>query len=100
MQDINKENLKLQKSLMKDYPMMYITWWDHVGHTESHWRGIEEARELKPILVHTTGFVLHETKDAIVLGQSLHCHEEFNDTYANDICIVKKLINSKRELKI
>lgn len=85
---------------MPDYKVYYISWWDHCSHTTTEWRDIEEAEELEPVLCHTVGYLLHETDDSIVLGQTIHSVEDFNDKYSGDQMIIKKLIKEQKEIKL
>ena len=82
-----------------NYKLNYISWMDHCSHTESHWRSVTEAAELGPITCHTVGYILHEDDDCVVLGQTIHSHDELDDKYAGDMCILKPLIKTRKELK-
>ena len=85
------------------FKLNHIIWYDHCSHETSQWRDIDEATELKPILVASVGYVIHEDSDVVVLGQSLMIppeEDDFDDKYAGDICILKILIQDRREIEL
>lgn len=72
--------------------IVYVQWVDHCSHTEP-WTKIEESRRLEPVVVHSVGYVLHETKDRIILASSYNTEDQVSgDTLILKCCITKKTV--------
>ena len=72
-----------------------IEWLDHCTFTDSKWRSPEEINSLTPVKVVTLGFVVSETKDALlVVGTAAD-----NEALANEFLILKKAIARRKKIK-
>lgn len=82
--------------------LMYIEWQDHSSFNESGWRVASDYDELKAQYVKSVGFVIMEDSDMIILGQSMNQaeHEQLEDQFTGDICILKNCIKKSKELKL
>lgn len=83
-----------------NYKLVQVDWLDHCSHTITQWREVPEIKELKPVLCHTVGYVLHETDEFITVGQTLSISEDLEDTTTGDMLILKACIKHIKEINL
>lgn len=80
--------------------LVYVTWLDHCSFTNSMWRVKEEYDALSPPLCQTVGWVLKEDDDMMVVVQTFQEHDDFDDQFCGEMCILKTNIKTLKELKL
>ncbi len=74
-----------------------IEWLDHSSFSLNHWRDLAELQDLAPKPCTTIGFIVHETKDHLVVAGTANPEQ---DRYNGEMCIVKKCIVKRKKLKL
>jgi len=75
--------------------LVKITWWDHSSYSTQCWRSRAEVEELKPLKVHTVGYVVKETKRYITLVNTWVADDE---ELRGELCIIKSCIKRIRRV--
>ena len=68
---------------------------DHCSIKGGNWEKFEDIEDLKPLKVHSSGWLVRETKDAITIVPTWH-----EDDGYGEILIVKKCIVSRQKFKL
>ena len=71
-----------------------VTWVDSASRVGGGWHTHENIEDLRPIVVKTAGFVVHETKDFITIASQV---TEF--AVSGEVCIPKFAILREKKLK-
>lgn len=79
--------------------LVYVEWLDHASFTESTWREADEYEDLNPATCKTIGWILRETEDMIILVQTIHYSDEFEDKYCGEMGILKGAITLMKEIE-
>lgn len=81
---------------MSGWPLLYIEWLDHCSRKDGSWADPDElARELKPIVVSSVGWLIKETDHYLLLVSS----NAGGDNVGGDCLILKNCISRRRVLK-
>ena len=72
-----------------------VQWKDHCNYARSQWRSLEEIELLTPLELFTSGVVVKETKDYILIVSSWG-----EDTYGGEMLILKADIVKRTKFKI
>lgn len=75
--------------------IFYIEWLD--SSALEGWQSIEEASELKPLMIKTVGFLLAETEESYTLTQSQNGPDGLVDY---SLCIPKFAVKLARKLSV
>lgn len=76
----------------KRFPLVQVIWLDHSS--IDRWKDLDEIKEYEPVVIITTGHLVHENEDAVFI--SLNIGEE--DTASCTMNILKKLIINRKKL--
>ena len=72
-----------------------VTWLDHSSFEENTWHEVSQTvSDLTPLEVTTVGWIIHETKDYIVLAGTFTENNHTN----GEMCIIKKCILTRKKL--
>lgn len=80
--------------------LVYVEWVDHCSFTVAQWRTKEEYNVLEPPLCKTVGWILKEDKDMMIVVQTHQEHEELDDQFVGEMCILKGCIKFMKEIKV
>lgn len=75
-------------------PLTFVEWVDHCSSCDTGWQSFEELRENKPLLVWSSGWLIHETKQYITLASTIGS----NGHAFGDLIILKKCITKRENL--
>ena len=64
------------------------------------WRTADEYEVLSPPLCQTVGWVLKEDDDMMIVVQTFQEHEDLDDQFCGEMCILKANIKILKELKL
>lgn len=80
---------KKKKSASKTFHLYKIDWDD--ARADGGWKNIEDAvKEIKPLIIHSVGWKLAETKNHVLLAQSISSVGKFADTIQIPTAWIKK----------
>jgi hypothetical protein len=80
--------------------LVYVKWVDHCSFTIQQWRTEEEYEELIPPVCETVGWVLKEDDEMMIVIQTRQIHEDLDDQFCGEMCIIKDNIKTIKELKL
>lgn len=79
---------------MEDYPLVIVTWLDHVGDTG--WKSKLDVEKTTPAKATTIGWLIHEDRETIKICNSLVDDGDFGGTD----CILKRCIVERFEVEV
>lgn len=75
-------------------PLTFVEWVDHCASGDNSWQSIDELRQMTPLLVWSSGWLIEETKLYLVLASSIGQ----NGAACGDILILKNCIMKRKSL--
>lgn len=81
---------------VKEDVIEVVEWLDHCSTKGGQWESFEDiCEDLKPLTVHSVGWVIKETKESVTLIPTWH-----NEQAYGDILIIKRCIISRQKFKL
>jgi len=68
--------------------LVKVTWLDHASFALNQWQSLDGLRELRPQLVESVGWLVHETRDFVTLVSTVG----ENEGMTGEICIGRGMI--------
>ncbi len=78
---------RIAKTSGVPYPLVQVVWEDH--HVSSDWKGIDEL-DPNPVTVWTTGWLIKENENGVVLAMALTFGDDGDVTYYTNVFTILK----------